>query len=54
LSSPDLHFIVDTEKVMESAQWLNLTNSESPEFIERAVAALTADRHTLRHTGKVL
>jgi dehydrogenase/reductase SDR family member 1 len=46
--------LVRTEKVMESAQWLDLTNSESPEFIGRAVAALAADPDVLRHTGKVL
>ncbi len=31
--------LVRTEKVMEAAAWLDLTNSESPEFIGRAVAA---------------
>ena len=46
--------LVRTEKVMEAAAWLDLTNSESPEFIGRAVAALAADRDALRHTGKVL
>jgi len=46
--------LVRTEKVMESAQWLDLTNSESPEFIGRAVAALAADPHVLRYTGRVL
>ena len=46
--------LVRTEKVMESAQWLDLTNSESPEFIGRAVVALAADPDVLRHTGKVL
>jgi dehydrogenase/reductase SDR family protein 1 len=46
--------LVRTEKVMEAAQWLDLTNSESPEFIGRAVAALAADLDVLRHTGKVL
>lgn len=46
--------LVRTEKVMESAQWLDLTNSESPEFIGRAVAALAADPDVLRHTGNVL
>jgi dehydrogenase/reductase SDR family member 1 len=39
---------------MEAAKWLDLTNSESPEFIGRAVAALAADPDVLRHTGKVL
>jgi NAD(P)-dependent dehydrogenase (short-subunit alcohol dehydrogenase family) len=46
--------LVRTEKVMESAQWLDMTNSESPEFIGRAVAALAADPDVLRHTGRVL
>ena len=46
--------MVRTEKVMESAQWLDLSNSESPEFIGRAVAALATDPDVLRHTGKVL
>src|SRR6266478_1691356 len=46
--------LVRTEKVMEAAQWLDLTNSESPDFIGRAVAALAADPDVLRHTGKVL
>jgi dehydrogenase/reductase SDR family protein 1 len=46
--------LVRTEKVMEAAQWLDLSNSESPEFIGRAVAALAADPDVLRHTGNVL
>src|SRR5436190_18600311 len=46
--------LVRTEKVMEAAQWLDLTNSESPEFIGRAVAALARDPEVLRHTGTVL
>jgi NAD(P)-dependent dehydrogenase (short-subunit alcohol dehydrogenase family) len=46
--------LVRTEKVMEAAAWLDLSNSESPEFIGRAVAALAADTDVLRHTGKVL
>jgi dehydrogenase/reductase SDR family protein 1 len=46
--------LVRTEKVMEAAAWLDLSNSESPEFIGRAVAALAADDDVLRHTGKVL
>ena len=45
--------MVRTEKVMESAQWLDLTNSESPEFVGRAVVALATDPDVLRHTGKV-
>jgi len=46
--------LVRTEKVMEAAQWLDLSNSESPEFIGRAVAALAADADVHRHSGKVL
>ena len=46
--------LVRTEKVLEAAQWLDLSNSESPEFIGRAVAALADDPGVLRHTGKVL
>jgi NAD(P)-dependent dehydrogenase (short-subunit alcohol dehydrogenase family) len=46
--------LVRTEKVMEASQWLDLSNSESPEFIGRTVAALAADPDVLRFTGKVL
>jgi dehydrogenase/reductase SDR family protein 1 len=46
--------LVRTEKVMEAAAYLDLSNSESPEFIGRAVAALAADPEVIRHTGKVL
>ena len=46
--------LVRTEKVMEASAWLDLTNSESPEFIGRAVAALAGDPDVIRHTGTVL
>jgi NAD(P)-dependent dehydrogenase (short-subunit alcohol dehydrogenase family) len=46
--------LVRTEKVMEAAQWLDLSNSESPEFTGRAVVALATDPDVMRHTGKVL
>jgi dehydrogenase/reductase SDR family protein 1 len=46
--------MVRTEKVMESAQWLDLSNSESPEFVGRAVIALANDPDVMRHTGSVL
>ena len=46
--------MVRTEKVMQAAAWLDLTNSESPEFIGRAVGALAADPHVMRFTGTVL
>jgi dehydrogenase/reductase SDR family member 1 len=46
--------MVRTEKVMQASAWLDLSNSESPEFIGRAVCALAADPDVKRHTGKVL
>ena len=46
--------LVRTEKVMEAAQFLDLSNSESPEFIGRAVAALAADPAVFNRTGKIL
>jgi NAD(P)-dependent dehydrogenase (short-subunit alcohol dehydrogenase family) len=46
--------LVRTEKVMEAAAWLDLSNSESPEFIGRAVVALAGDPDVIRHTGTVL
>lgn len=45
--------LVRTEKVMQVAAWLDLSNSESPEFIGRAVTALAADSDVMRHTGAV-
>jgi len=46
--------LVRTEKVMEAAAWIDLSNSESPEFIGRAVSALASDPDVLRRTGRVL
>jgi len=46
--------LVRTEKVMEASKWLDLTNSESPDFTGRAVAALASDPDVLRRTGQVL
>jgi dehydrogenase/reductase SDR family protein 1 len=46
--------MVRTEKVMEAAQWLDLSNSESPEFIGRAVVALAGDPNAMRYSGQVL
>jgi NAD(P)-dependent dehydrogenase (short-subunit alcohol dehydrogenase family) len=45
--------LVRTEKVMAAAQWLDLSNSESPEFTGRAVVALATDPDVLRHSGHV-
>jgi dehydrogenase/reductase SDR family protein 1 len=46
--------LVRTEKVMEAAAWLDMSNSESPEFIGRAVVALAGDSNILDKSGKVL
>jgi dehydrogenase/reductase SDR family protein 1 len=47
--------LVRTEAVMAAAKdgWLDLSNSESPEFIGRVVAALARDHALLERTGKV-
>lgn len=45
--------LVRTEKVMQAAAWLDLSNSESPEFIGRTVTALAGDPEVMRHTGAV-
>jgi dehydrogenase/reductase SDR family protein 1 len=45
--------LVRTEAVL-AAGVFDLSNSESPEFIGRAVAALAADPHVSRRTGSVL
>ncbi len=46
--------LVRTEKVMEAAAWLDLSNSESPRFIGRAVAALTVDPDVMQRSGRVV
>ena len=46
--------LVRTEKVMAASAWLDMSNSESPEFIGRAIAALASDPDVIRHSGKVL
>jgi len=47
--------LVRTESVMAAAKegWLDLSNSESPEFIGRVVAALARDPALLERSGKV-
>jgi dehydrogenase/reductase SDR family protein 1 len=45
--------LVRTEKVMESAEWLDLSNSESPQFVGRAVVELAADPKVMERTGSV-
>ncbi len=46
--------LVRTESVMMAAAFLDLSNSESPEFIGRAVAHLAADPNVLEKTGEVV
>jgi dehydrogenase/reductase SDR family protein 1 len=46
--------LVRTESVMKAAEYFDLSNSESPQFIGRAVAALAADPEILRKSGQTL
>jgi dehydrogenase/reductase SDR family member 1 len=46
--------LVRTEKVMEAEAYLDLSNSESPRFIGRAVAALAADPEVMSRSGTVV
>jgi hypothetical protein len=46
--------LVRTESVLKNAQYFDLSNSESPQFIGRAVAALAADPALMEKSGKTL
>jgi NAD(P)-dependent dehydrogenase (short-subunit alcohol dehydrogenase family) len=46
--------MVRTEKVLAAAAFLDLSNSESPQFIGRAVAALASDPNQMQKSGQVL
>jgi dehydrogenase/reductase SDR family protein 1 len=46
--------LVRTESVMKAAQYFDLSNSESPQFIGRAVAALASDPNLMGKSGQVL
>jgi NAD(P)-dependent dehydrogenase (short-subunit alcohol dehydrogenase family) len=48
--------LVRTEAVLLAANggWLDLSNSESPEFTGRVVVALSGDAKLMERTGKVL
>src|SRR6187401_300299 len=46
--------LVRTEKVMEAAAYLDLSNSESPRFIGRAIVALASDTELMMKAGRVL
>ena len=47
--------LVRTEAVMQAAKsgWLDISNSESPEFIGRVIAALYADPNLMGRSGQV-
>jgi dehydrogenase/reductase SDR family member 1 len=48
--------LVRTESVLAAAEggWLNLSNSESPEFIGRVIASLASDPALMERSGQVL
>ena len=45
---------VRTESIMRNAKHFDMSNSESPQFIGRAVAALASDPNIMNKSGKVL
>ena len=46
--------LVRTESVLKNAKHFDMSNSESPQFIGRVVAALAADPNIMKKSGKVL
>lgn len=46
--------LVRTESVLKNAKHFDMSNSESPQFIGRVVAALAADPDIMKKSGKVL
>lgn len=46
--------LVRTDSVLAAAEHFDLSDSESPQFIGRAVAALAADPDVMRFTGQVV
>jgi dehydrogenase/reductase SDR family protein 1 len=46
--------LVRTESVLRAAEYIDLSDSESPLFVGRAVAALAADPDVIRYTGQVV
>src|SRR6185295_12640110 len=45
--------LVRTESVLKNAKHFDMSNSESPQFIGRVVAALATDPHLMKKSGKV-
>ena len=46
--------LVRTESVIKAVQYFDLSNSESPQFLGRVVAALAADPGVMRYSGQIL
>jgi dehydrogenase/reductase SDR family protein 1 len=46
--------LVRTESIMRNAKHFDMSNSESPQFIGRVVAALANDSNIMKKSGKVL
>lgn len=46
--------LVRTERVMRAAEYLDLSNSESPQFLGRVISALASDPNIMKKSGKVL
>jgi dehydrogenase/reductase SDR family member 1 len=46
--------LVRTESIMRNAKHFDMSNSESPQFIGRVVAALASDPNVMKKSGKVL
>jgi NAD(P)-dependent dehydrogenase (short-subunit alcohol dehydrogenase family) len=46
--------LVRTEKVMAAAEWLDLSNSESPRFIGKAIVGLSTDAKVMERSGQVV
>jgi len=45
--------LVRTESILRNAQYFDMSNSESPQFTGRVIAALASDPNIMRKTGKV-
>lgn len=45
--------LVRTESVLRAAEYFDMSNSESPQFTGRVIAALTSDPNIMSKTGKV-
>lgn len=46
--------LVRTESVLRNAQYFDMSNSESPQFIGRVIAALANDPNIMKKSGRVL